>query len=316
MSGQYDSSYIAEYDGYLVGRLLINRKYTGLNVRNDVGNYNVRYRPNKTFSVGAGVTYKFATLNLSVGVIQPSEDKGRTRHLDLQLHKIGRRSVTDLLFQFYKGFYIPQGRYAQGSAEYYLRPDISVDAIGIAHQYIFNHRKFSYRAAFQQTELQKRSAGSFTAGVELFMGRFAGDSTVFPSQLTSQESMYKMKFIEIGPSVGYIHTWVYKKLFFTAGGAVSLNFGINKFYERETETTYPGFSPNSVIRLSTGYNVGKWSFNLLFLSRALHLPDFENRSVLFNTGNIRMNLVYRFRPGRATKKLLREIDKIDERFKG
>jgi hypothetical protein len=315
--GQYDSTYIGGYDGFLIGRFLVNRKYTSINVRNDVGDYSVRYRPNKTFSVGLGATYKFLTLNLGVGIIQPDQQKGHTRNIDLQMHKYGRKFVTDLVLQLYKGFYIPQGRFASGSAEYYLRPDIRVNTIGLVHQYIFNHQKFSYRSAFQQSEVQKKSVGSLTAGVELFMGNFQGDSAVFPAELrlVSPESLHRMKFIEIGPNAGYIYTWVYKKYFFTAGGSVSFNIGLNKIYEEDREKKYTALSANSVIRLSTGYNAGKWGFNVLFISRALHLPDFENRSILFNAGNIRMNLVYRFWPSRQTKKLLRGIDKVDKKLK-
>jgi hypothetical protein len=314
---QYDSAYIGGYDGFFIGRFLVNRKYTAINVSNDIGNYNVRYRPNKTFSVGLGATYKFLTLNLGVGILQPNEEKGHTRNLDLQLHKFGRKFVTDLVLQFYKGFYIPQGQYASGSAEYYLRPDIRVNTIGLVHQYVFNHRRFSYRAAFQQSEVQKKSAGSFTGGLELFMGNFQGDSTVFPRelQLTPSETLHRMKFIELGPNAGYIYTWVYGKYFVTAGGSVSVNIGINKIYQEDKEVKYTAVSPNSVIRLSTGYNAGKWGVNVLFISRALHLPDFENRSILFNAGNIRMNFVYRFWPSRQAKKLLRGIDKVDKKLK-
>lgn len=314
---QYDSTYIGEYEGFLIGRFLVNRKYTAITVKSDIGNYNVRYRPNKTFSIGLGATYKFLTLNLGVGVVQPDQKKGDTRNLDFQIHKFGRKFATDAVLQFYKGFYIPQGRYALGSAEYYLRPDIKVNTIGLVHQYIFNHRKFSYRAAFQQSEVQKKSAGSLTAGLELFMGKFQGDSTIFPAvlRLTSSESLHRMKFIEFGPNAGYIYTWVYGKYFITAGGSVSLNIGINKFYEKDSEAKYTAFSANSVIRFSTGYNAGKWGVNLLFISRALNLPEFENRSILFNAGNIRMNFVYRFWPNKHTRKLLRGIDKVDQKLK-
>jgi hypothetical protein len=314
---QYDSSYIYSYKGYLVGRFLLNRKYTALNVTNDIGNYRVRYRPNKTLSIGLGVTYKLVTVNLSVGLVEPNEEKGKTRDFDLQLYRYGRKFVTDVIFQFYKGFYIPDGRYAPTLGSFYVRPDIKVNAIGGSYQYILNNRKFSYRAAFQQTELQKKSAGSVTIGLELFMGLFAGDSTVIPHKAgETSESIYKMKFIEIGPNLGYVHTWVYHKFFLSAGGSVSLNAGIHKFFEEGRETVYTAISPNSLLRFSGGYNTERWSLNLLFRSTDLHLPDFENRSILFSAGNLRMNFIYRFLPNKSTRKFLRGIDRVDKKLKG
>jgi hypothetical protein len=315
---QYDSSYIRSYDGYLVGRFLLNRKYTALNVSNDIGNYRVRYRPNKTFSVGLGVTYKLVTVNVSVGLVQPNEEKGKTRDFDLQLYRYGRKFVTDVIFQFYKGFYIPDGRYAPALGSFYVRPDIKMNTIGGSYQYILNHRKFSYRAAFQQTELQKKSAGSVTIGFELFMGRFAGDSTVIPHSLIDEtgESIYKMKFIELGPNLGYVHTWVYHKFFLSAGGSVSLNAGVHKYFDAGRETVYTAVSPNSLLRFSGGYNTERWGLNLLFRSADLHLPDFENRSILFSAGNLRMNFIYRFLPNKSTRKLLRGIDRVHKKLKG
>jgi hypothetical protein len=314
---QYDSSYIQTYEGFLVGRFLLNRKYTSLNVSNDIGNYRVRYRANKTFSVGLGVTYKLVTVNVSVGVVPPNEAKGKTRDFDLQLYRYGRKFVTDLIFQFYKGFYVPDGRFASAPGSFYVRPDIKVNTIGGSYQYILNHRKFSYRAAFQQTELQKKSAGSVTLGAELFMGLFQGDSTVIPHELMAEsaESIHKMKFIELGPNLGYVYTWVYHKFFLSAGGSVSLNVGVHKFFDEGREKVYTGISPNSLLRFSGGYNTPRWGFNLLFRSADLHLPDFENRSILFSAGNVRMNFIYRFLPNKSTRKFLRGIDRVDKKLK-
>jgi hypothetical protein len=274
--------------------------------------------PNKAFNLGLGATYKFATLNLSFGFLQPNKDRGETRSLDVQVHSYGRKMAIDFFAQFYNGFYIPDGRFAPASESFYVRPDLAVNLLGGSFQYIFNNTKFSYRAAFQQTEWQKKSAGSFLAGVELYIGRFRGDSTIIPSELretANPETIRKFRFIEFGPNVGYAYTWVYKKFFVTGGAAISLNAGINRYYDQEGGETFVGFSPNSLVRVSTGYNVRNWSINLFYVTAGLHLPKQEEKNVVVNSGNIRMNFVYRIYPTKKVKRALRGIDKVDKKMK-
>jgi hypothetical protein len=316
-TAQYDSLYIESYKGYLMGRLLINRKTTGMRFYHQRDGYTLRYQPNKTFNAGLGITYKFVTLKVSTGIHQPIDTRGRTRDLDVQFHSYGRKYTIDFLAQFYKGFYLPDQRFALAGKDYYVRPDLAVSALGTSFQYVLNHRKFSYRAAFQQTEWQKKSAGTFLVGLELFMGRFRGDSTIVPAELqerNSAESLRKMRFLELGPNAGYSYTWVYKKFFINAGAALSLNVGVNRFIDASGGQTYVGLSPNTVVRVSMGYNVRQWGVNLLYLSTALHIPDFESRSVVVNTGTLRFNLVYRIVPAKKVKRYLKLIDKVDERL--
>jgi hypothetical protein len=318
-TAQYDSSYIEEYRGYLVGRFLANRKYASMTVVNRSRDYTLRYTPNKTFSAGLGASYRFATLNLAFGMLEPHHSRGKTRSLDLQIHRYGRKFTTDLLVQFFKGFYLADRRYALPGEDFYVRPDIASSSIGGNFQYVLNHRKFSYRAVFQQTEFQKKSAGSFLLGVEAYVGRFKGDSTVVPSGLTidgDSETMYKMRYFEFGPNAGYAYTWVYKKIFVTATGSVSLNASINRYFEENNTTTNIGVSPNSLIRFSTGYNTQRWGANVLVIATALRFPKFQDHTFLFSTGRYRLNLIYRFIPSKKTKRFLRYIDKVDERILG
>lgn len=313
---QYDSTYVESYRGYLMPRILLSRKTAGINYRNESGGYSLRYLPNKTFNLGAGITYKFVSLKLSVGVLEPHQRRGNTRDLSLQLHRYGAKFVTDIMAQFYKGFYLPDRRFGTPDQEFYVRPDLAVSAVGGSFQYIFNYRRFSYRAVFQQTELQKKSAGTFLAGIEIFMGRFRADSTIvpFPLQMEERDGTRKMRFIEFGPNAGYSYTWVYKKMFINVGASIGLNAGINKIYDGSGGDSFTGLSPNTVIKISSGYNVKHWGINILYHSTALRLPEFERKSIILNAGTIRTNLIYRIYPDKKVRKALRPIDKMDKKL--
>ena len=310
----YDSTYIHSYRGYLVGRMLFNRKYTRMNITNERQNYFVRYNPNKTLSIGAGISYKFATLNLSTGILEPDASRGHTRNFDFQFHRYGRKLTMDVLVQLYKGFYVPNNKYAPLGNEYYVRPDLRVNAAGASVQYVFNNQRFSYRAAFQQTEIQKKSAGTFLLGAELYAGSLSGDSTIVPTALLEDfaNPLNKLTFVELGPNGGYAHTFVYRKFFVTGSLTFGLNAGINRYINSQGASTNFGVSPNTVFRVSTGYGVKRWSINLLYISTALHIVKTEDLAVVVNAGNYRMNIVYRFTPSRQVRKALRVIDKVED----
>ncbi len=316
---QYDSTYIESYDGYLVGRFLANRKYTTMNIASSARDYSLRYRPNKTFSAGLGASYRFATLNLAFGILRPQENRGKTRDIDIQVHNYGRKFTADLLLQTYKGFYLTDRRFSFPGDDYYVRPDMAVNAFGGSFQYIFNHRKFSYRAVFQQTESQKKSAGSFLGGFEFYVGRFKGDSSLIPKSAVvggPPEIVNKMRFFEAGPNGGYAYTWVHKNIFLMASASVSLNVSVNRFFGEDGSRNNVGVSPNTFFRVATGYDARRWGVNVMLITTGLRFPAFDDRTFNMNSGRYHLNLIYRFEPSRKTKRYLRVIDDIDDIIRG
>jgi hypothetical protein len=65
--------------------------------------------------------------------------------------------------------------------------------------------------------------------------------------------------------------------------------------------------------VSGGYNSRKWAFNLLWVSNAMRLPNFDiDKTAQLRTGNVRFNISYRFPVTRKVKKYLKVIDEVDE----
>lgn len=318
-----DTAYYESYARQVTGRFYFSRKFTTLIVRNGTMNYEMRYRPNTTLNMGVGATYKWATLNLAYGFgfLNPNHGRGDTRYLDLQFHSYGRKISIDLVGSFYTGFYLtPKGKAMESPTEYYVRPDIKVNAGGVTVQYIFNHREFSYRAAFLQNEWQKKSAGSFLAGLDIYTGSIQGDSSLVPTAIDREAaatSLNEMRFFELGPSVGYAYTYVFKKHFFVTGaGSVSLSTGFNTFYDREGKTRASGLTPNTLFKIFGGYNSSTWAVSLLYISNVQSLArDSNERVIHLNTGNVRLNLIYRFKPGKKVKKILKVVDEVEEEIK-
>ncbi|SKC44864.1 DUF4421 domain-containing protein [Ohtaekwangia koreensis] len=307
-----DTTYYATYDKIITARFYFSQKYTSYQYRDDAEGIRLRYKPNTTLNMGVGATYKWATLNLAYGFgfLNRDEAKGKTKYLDLQTHIYGRKLIIDAFGQFYTGFYMNKDEIEQGASGYYLRPDIKVRYLGASGQYLFNHKRFSYRASFLQSEWQKKSAGSLLAGVEFFLGRSKADSSIVPAVIRGQineTDLNQVDFFDIGPNIGYIYTFVYKKHFYITGQAtVSLDYGIHTLRMNGENKRSSVFSPNSSFSFFAGYNSKTWALSFIFVNKNISIASEEDR-IDFNTGNLRFNIVHRFVPHGKTKRVLKEV---------
>jgi hypothetical protein len=314
-SAQLDTNYCKSYSDWITGRFYFSQKYTRLNLKNDNDKYDLGYRPNTTLNMGVGATYQWATLNLAYGFpfLNPEDGKGETRYLDLQAHFYGYRFVIDLFGQFYRGFYLyPKGTYTSPDS-YYVRPDLNVNALGASVQYVFNNKKFSYRAAFLQSEWQKKSSGSLIAGAEFHFGRLFADSSVIPSVINSSaeiDSIRRFDYLELGPSIGYTYSLVIKKHFFLTGSlALSLDYIINSSYGNVNVINSKGFSPNTTFRMFAGYNSELNAISITFINTDVSLSTQKaGTEIGLSTGNFRLNYVRRFKPGPKSMRYLKHLD--------
>lgn len=276
--------------------------------------YTINYRPNTTRNIGIGATYKSVTLNLAYGFgfLNPEVGRGRTRYLDMQFHKYGRKLILDLFGQFYSGYYMRPKGVATTDGSYYVRPDLEINMIGGSLQYVFNSHKFSYRAAFLQNEWQRKSAGSFILGIELYGGNILADSTIFPTVMDSviaARNYHRVNFFEIGPSFGYAYTLVFKKHFFAmAAATVGLDLG-NTVIKKNTRESISGLSTNLLLRGSVGYNAEKWALSVFYITNNVHLASRpSSEKIQLNTANFRIHYSRRFAPGHKVKKYLKVIN--------
>ena len=314
VNAQTDSLYCKSYSNIITGRIYFSQKYTRLILKNSVDKYNLEYRPNTTLNLGVGASYKWVTLNLAYGFpfLNPEQGEGKTKYLDLQAHLYGSKFTIDIFGQFYKGFYLyPKGTLADKD-KYYVRPDLKVNAMGTSVQYVFNNKRFSYRASFLQNEWQKKSCGSLIAGAEIHFGRISADSSIVASNLSSTSGIEKIKrfdYFEIGPNVGYAYTVVVHKNFFLTGSfAVSFDYVNNTSRGPNALVKSSGFSPNNTLRIFAGYNSSFHAFSFTFINSVVSLSTQKSvTQVDINTGNFRLNYVKRFVPGKKTKKVLKYI---------
>jgi len=310
-----DTSYLKTYSDQITGRFYFSRKYTSLVIGDQQSDLKLDYRPNTSLNMGVGATYKNFTLNIAYGFpfLNPDEGKGKTRYLDLQAHMYGKKLTIDFFGQIYNGLYLAPKGNGTLDGSYYVRPDMKLREIGLSCQYLFNHRRFSYRASFLQNEWQCKSAGTFLLGGEGYVGWANTDSSVFPKALpvANPPVATEVRFFEFGPNAGYAYTLVIARHFFITGSlSVGLDYNRTDYWSESQSTTSEDFSTNTNLRLFAGYNSERSAISFTFTNSAVSLTSQKAYNVSINTGNVRLNYVRRFCGGPKTRKFLNWVDGI------
>ena len=316
---EVDTNYIQTFPDHITGRFYLSQKYTNFEVIDDSNAVSILYEPNTTLNLGVGVTINSFTLNLAYGFdfLNPDIGQGKTRYLDLQSHIYTRKLVIDFFGQFYKGLYLDNTADLAPDYEdpFYLRPDIYEQVLGGSVQYVFNHKKYSYRSGLVQNERQLKSAGSFLLGVDAYYGLMLGDSALIPSfardlGFGEKKDMDRYTFFRAGPNLGYAHTFVVAKKFF-AMLSLSVSLGVGSYSVRapgEGIEIVQGFSAAALGRFALGYNDEKWYLGLSAVTNSIDSNSSPSQVyATFGVGNIRLNYARRFIPGPKIKKVLDKL---------
>ncbi len=310
-----DTAYYIYFPGSITGRLYTSQKYTRFTLRSK-NTHGLNYHPNTTFNLGAGATYHNITINLAYGFgfLNPGKRKNKTQYYDLQGHFYRPKWVTDFEGQVYKGYHLSYGLQADDDKNYY-RSDMHIALFGISQYYVFNSKRFSFRAAFKQNEWQKKSAGTLLAGSEVYYGVVKADSSLIPQfaqEKYPQKNLTKINYFSIGPGIGYAYTQIIAHYFFLTGALTgNLNFSFATEHLRDNNSVY--FSVNLLTRsrLAAGYNSRSWNISANWISDCLPFAGIEpNTGYKFSTGNFRIVIAKRFYPGHRLKKYLKSFDKL------
>lgn len=147
------------------------------------------YRHTLSFSA----SYYGHSLSISVN---PAHLKGKNNDFELNINSYGNKLGGDIVYQSAKTFAGTLD--IDGEENEIARGKVSQKVVVGNMYYVFNHRHFSFPAAFTQSYIQKRSAGSFMLGLSLWGGEIknAGDESLgIPA--------FNIKNIYVGIGGGY-----------------------------------------------------------------------------------------------------------------
>ncbi|WP_315517405.1 DUF4421 domain-containing protein [Hoylesella shahii] len=170
--------------------------------------------------------------------------------------------------------------------------------------YILNHRRFSYRAAFSQSTVQRRSAGSLLFGVGCTWHRVNVDlmqlDQLITSKLGAQATIIgandtvnfgKVKYTDLSVSGGYAYNWVFARNWVLAG-SLSLALG----YKRTTgdvrtrRTSLGDFLSYNVAVDGVGRFGIVWNNSRWYAGASTILHTYNYRKDRFSTNNMFGNL--------------------------
>ena len=173
---------------------------------------------------------------------------------------------------------------------------------GVNAYWIFNHKKFSYPAAYSQSTNQRRSAGSFMAGFSYSQHKISFDCEKLPASVLQQLSpslrFNHIKYSDYSLGFGYGYNWVFAKNWVSN---LSLLPGIGYKKSRIDDNDFKGESWikdinfDFITRAAIVYNNAKYYVGA---SVVLHTYDYRkpNLSVTNSFGTLRIYAGFNFWP--------------------
>lgn len=200
----------------------------------------ITFAPKPTVKIGPYIGWRWIFLGYTVDVNHISNDEKKKEFaLSLYSSLFG----IDLYYRKTGSDYKIREASLGGDADKYVLKGIpfsglSVGIKGFDVYYIFNHKKFSYPAAFSQSTCQKRSCGSFLAGIGYTDHTINLDNEKLENvvetnmsnagydvQLDEDLMFNKLKYSSYSISGGYAYNWVFaRNWLFAASVSVALAY--------------------------------------------------------------------------------------------
>ena len=157
----YDTTYIGRPDSKFTVKFRVN--VSGNQIKSDGESMGVSYNSKLStatrMTVSAGVIYRGLGISLA---LNPAKLGGKDKDIETNIVYTSSRVSLDATYQASKTL---SGDFESGGETVHLdRGMVDMKMLTVSGYYIFNHRKFSYPAAFTQSFIQRRSAGSLLAG--------------------------------------------------------------------------------------------------------------------------------------------------------
>lgn len=200
-AARYDTAYITRpYQPWTV-RLGVNASGTDLYSRGNISGTQFSSDLSTTLKATVGVNVSYRGLSLGFS-LNPARLSGKNKDYEFNLNAYGNRMGLDLLITSAETF---SGDVERGGETVRVAPGkVSMKSIQTNIYYSFNRRRFSFPAAFSQSQLQKHSCSSWLLGLSALGGRIDNsDGSV------SGSAPVRLTVINVGLGAGYAYNFVW-----------------------------------------------------------------------------------------------------------
>ena len=202
----YDTNYVVRPEGRLTLKLRLNQTGNTFHTKGTVNGVfsKADLSTSHKTTVSIGASYRGISASLA---INPAKMSGAYKDYEFNLNYYSSRFSLDFSYQRSESL---SGDINRGDDMDCLQAgDAILKVVNLAGYYTFNHRRFSYPAVFTQSYIQRRSAGSWLAGIS-----YQGGSIKTTDDLKARNpnaSEVKIEIGHIGIGGGYGYNWVLGK---------------------------------------------------------------------------------------------------------
>ncbi len=285
----YDTLYVVRPEGRWTVKLRANLSGARIKFEGEddgklfSGDLKADYRG--TLSVA--VTYR----GIAVGVaINPAKLAGKSKDNEVNLNSYGNAFGFDVVYLSSKTYH--GNINSDGTLSYFDKGQVRQQAVNLNAYYAFNHKRFSFPAAFSQSYVQRRSAGGVMLGVSL-----DGQQTDVAGY-DQKGGQARLRILQLGIGVGYGYNLVLgRRWLFHLSALPTVDVLVKSSIKGiDGRVSMPYHFP-SVIITGRGSAVYSWRNKFVGLTMVYNASPAGNRSRLYvdrEKGRVRLFYGFRF----------------------
>jgi len=284
-----DTNYIVRPNARMTLKLYGNLSGANIFVRKNHGEenaYSANVGAQLKGTIAASVNYRGISLGMS---FNPAHMFDWSSDFEINVNSYGNKFGADFIFHRSNSF--SGNMKFDGSTREVESGQVKHQSINANFYYVFNNKRFSYPAAFTQSYLQKRSAGSWMAGVSYLDLRTE-------NTITNPEMPDVIKAKMIGLGGGYGYNWVLPNDWLVhASGLPTLVVWQNmNFHDDVKKDRFPLKAPNllTTVRLAAIHYFDNKFMGITVVVNHSHLGQHQSRTMEFLKWRARFLVGLRF----------------------
>lgn len=267
----------------------------------------INFAPDPTFRLGPYLGWRWVFLGYTLDLkhISFKSDHSSKKEFDLSIYS--SMLGIDLYWRQTGNDYHINRMSGSDDTDYSVMKNVPFEGFkasikGANLYYIFNHRKFSYPAAYSQSTVQRKSAGSWLLGIGYTQHNLKVDwdalGDVLDQKMGKKEDgeswldpdlkFSEIKYFDLSVSCGYAYNWVFaKNWLFNASASVGLAYNqSNSDTDGKTQAlkfkdfSFKNFNFDGIGRFGIVWNNTKWYAGA---STVIHSYNYKKEQ--FSTNN-------------------------------
>ena len=212
----YDTSYVVRPEGRLTLKMRCNQSGDDFHVKGDKDGISSKADLSTNFKTTVSIAASYRGISTAFA-FNPAKMKGAYKDYEFNLVYYSSRLSLDASYHRattlsgdIERLRVGASAEMRGNAIEHLETgDVKMKMANLAGYYVFNHRRFSYPAAFTQSYIQRRSAGSWLAGIS-YQGGSIETTDEFKERMPNAPDV-NIHIGLLGIGGGYGYNWVLGK---------------------------------------------------------------------------------------------------------